>query len=318
MATFIVRRLLISIPVFFGITIIVFTFIAAAPGDLTDALVRPELGADPEAKQAIIEKYGLDQPLHIRYVRWLTNAAQGELGYRPKDGQPVATEVARGLTRSLALTGTALVLGLLIGVPLGVLSAVRQYSKLDFLLTGITFMGISLPSFLLAIGGLWLLGLQWKIVPIAGMTTVGKEADLVDFLRHLALPAAILGFGYMAIFMRYTRASMLDVINSEFVTTARSKGLRGAVVLRRHMFRNAVIPVITLLGLSIPEVVGAAVVTETVFSWPGLGLMMTDGVAQRDFLTIMGVTVLLAVVVLLANLLTDIAYAYADPRIRYS
>lgn len=318
MVTFIVRRLLISIPVFFGITIIVFTFIAAAPGDLTDALIRPELGADPEAKQAIIEKYGLDQPLHIRYVRWLVNAAQGELGYRPKDGQPVAAEVARGFTRSLALTGTALMIGLLIGVPLGVLSAVRQYSKLDFLLTGITFMGISLPSFLLAIGGLWLLGLQLKIVPIAGMTTVGKEADLVDFLRHLALPAAILGFGYMAIFMRYTRASMLDVINSEYVTTARSKGLRAGVVLRRHTFRNAVIPVITLLGLSIPEVVGAAVVTETVFSWPGLGLMMTDGVAQRDFLTIMGVTVLLAVVVLVANLLTDIAYAYADPRIRYS
>jgi peptide/nickel transport system permease protein len=317
-ATYIVRRLLVSIPVFFGITIIVFTFTALAPGNLADALIRPEMANDPAARQAIIEQYGLDQPLHIRYVRWLVNAAQGELGYRPKDGQPVATEVARGFTASLLLTGSALVIGLLVGVPLGVLSAVRQYSKLDFLLTGITFLGISLPSFLLAIGGLWLLGLQFRIVPIAGMSTVGKESDIVDFLRHLALPVAILGFGYMAIFMRYTRASMLDVANSEFVTTARSKGLSNGLVLRRHTFRNAVIPVITLLGLSIPEVVGAAVVTESVFSWPGLGLMMTDGVASRDFLTIMGVTVLLAVVVLIANLLADIAYAYADPRIRYS
>jgi peptide/nickel transport system permease protein len=317
-ATYIVRRLLISIPVFFGITIIVFTFTALAPGNLADALIRPEMANDPAARQAIIEQYGLDQPLHIRYARWLVNAAQGELGYRPKDGLPVSQEVARGFTASLLLTGSALNIGLLVGVPLGVLSAVRQYSKLDFLLTGITFLGISLPSFLLAIGGLWLFGLQLRIVPIAGMSTVGKESDFVDFLRHLALPVAILGFGYMAIFMRYTRASMLDVANSEFVTTARSKGLSSSLVLRRHTFRNAVIPVITLLGLSIPEVVGAAVVTESVFSWPGLGLMMTDGVASRDFLTIMGVTVLLAVVVLVANLLADIAYAYADPRIRYS
>jgi peptide/nickel transport system permease protein len=316
--TYIVRRLLISIPVFFGITIIVFTFTALAPGNLADALIRPELANDAAARQQIMERYGLDQPLHIRYVRWLANAAQGELGYRPRDGQPVAAQVARGLQASLTLTGTAMILGILVGVPLGVLSAVRQYSKLDFLLTGITFLGISLPSFLLAIGGLWLLGLQFKLVPIAGMTTIGKESDIVDFLRHLALPAAILGFGYMAIFMRYTRASMLDVTNSEYVTTARSKGLASSTVLRRHTFRNAVIPVITLMGLSIPEVVGAAVVTETVFSWPGLGLMMTESVSQRDFLTIMGVTVLLAVVVLIANLVTDIAYAYADPRIRYS
>jgi peptide/nickel transport system permease protein len=317
-ATFIVRRLLISIPVFFGITIIVFTFTALAPGNLADALIRPELSSDPVARQQIMERFGLDQPVHVRYVRWLANAVQGELGYRPKDGQPVMAEVARGLKASIALTGTALILGLLVGVPLGVLSAVRQYSKLDFLLTSVTFLGISLPSFLLAIGGLWLLGLQLRLVPIAGMTTLGRESDLIDFLRHLALPAGILGFGYMAIFMRYTRASMLDVTSLDYVTTARSKGLRNGVVLRRHTFRNAVIPVITLVGLSIPEIVGAAVVTETVFSWPGLGLMMTDSVASRDFLTIMGVTVLLAVVVLVANLLTDIAYAVADPRIRYS
>jgi peptide/nickel transport system permease protein len=318
LGTYIVRRLLISIPVFFGITIIVFAFISAAPGNIADALVRPELGGDPAAKQAIIEKYGLDQPLPVRYVRWLENALQGNLGYRAQDGRPVSEEVSRAFWASLILTGSALVLGMLFGIPLGILSAVRQYSKIDFALTGITFLGISLPSFLLAIGGLWLLGLQLRLVPIAGMTTVGKASDPIDFLRHLALPAAILGFGYMAVFMRYTRASMLEVTHSEFVTTARSKGLTNSIVLRRHAFRNAVIPIITLVGLSIPEIVGAAVVTETVFTWPGLGLMMTAAVNQRDFLSIMGVTVLLAVVVLIANLMTDIAYAFADPRIRYS
>jgi peptide/nickel transport system permease protein len=155
-------------------------------------------------------------------------------------------------------------------------------------------------------------------VPIAGMMTVGRPFDTIDFVRHLILPALILGFGYMAIFLRYTRASMLDVIHSEYVTTARAKGLPGSVVLARHAFRNALIPIITLIGLSIPEIIGAAVVTETVFSWPGLGLMMVEGVAQRDFLMIMGIAILLATVVLIANLVTDVAYGFADPRIRYS
>ncbi len=231
MTTFIVRRILISIPVFLGITLLVFVFIALAPGSIADALIRPELGASQEARDLIIKRYGLDQPLPIRYILWLTNALQGDLGYRAMNGTAVSSEVFRGLMASVILTGTAMVIGLFVGVPLGILSAVRQYSKLDFLLTGITFLGISLPSFLLGIGCLWLFGLQFKIFPIAGMTTVGKEFDFVDFLRHLALPALILGFGYMAIFLRYTRASMLEVIHSDYVTTARSKGLPSRVVL---------------------------------------------------------------------------------------
>jgi peptide/nickel transport system permease protein len=318
MTTFIIRRLLLSIPVWIGITLLVFTFIALAPGDVSDGLLRPELGSDPAAKAEIIKRYGLDQPLPIRYVSWLSNAVQGQLGYRAMNGTPISDEVRRGLINSVILTGSALVVGILVGIPLGILSAVRQYSKVDFLLTGITFLGISLPSFLLGLGGLWLLGLQFKLVPIAGMTSVGKPFDLIDFLRHLALPMLILAFGYMAIFMRYTRASMLDTINAEYITTARSKGLAAGTVLWRHAFRNGLIPIITLIGLSIPEVVGAAVVTESVFSWPGLGLMLTEAVTQRDFLLIMGITIILATVVLLANLIADVAYGVADPRIRYS
>lgn len=318
MITYIVRRLLINIPVFFGITILIFTFVALAPGDLADALVRPELGFDPAAKAAIRERYGLDQPLFIRYILWLANAFQGELGYRAASGAAVGPEVIRGLTNSIMLTGTAMVMGISIGIPLGILSAVRQYTKLDFALTGITFLGISLPSFMLGLGGLWLLGLQLKLVPIAGMTTVGKPFDLGDLLHHLILPASILGFGYMAIFLRYTRAAMLDVIHLDYITTARSKGLPGRVVLSRHAFRNALIPIITLIGLAIPEIVGAAVVTEAVFSWPGLGLMMVEGVQDRDFLLIMGIAMVLAVTVLIANLVTDVSYGIADPRIRYS
>ena len=317
MSTFIIRRILISIPAFLGITLLVFMFVAFSPGDIADGLIRPELSGDPQAREAIVHRYGLDQPLPIRYLSWLANALQGQLGYRAMNGTAVGSEVLRGLGASVILTGSAILIGILVGIPLGILSAIRQYSKLEFALTGLTFLGISLPSFLLGLGGLWLFGLQLRLVPIAGMTTVGKPFDFVDFLRHLVLPALILGFGYMAIFLRYTRAAMLDVIHSDYVTTARAKGLRSSVVLARHAFRNALIPVLTLIGLSIPEVVGAAVVTETVFTWPGLGLMMFEGVSQRDFLLIMGVAIVLATTVLIANLITDVAYAYADPRIRY-
>lgn len=318
MGTFIVRRLLISIPVFFGITVLVFVFVAIAPGDAASALIRPDQAADPQIRQAIIERYGLDQPIPIRYVRWLSSTLQGELGYTIVGGRPIAAEIGRSFLASLLLVGTGLVLGILVGVPLGVLSAVRQYSKLDFTLTGITFLGISMPSFLLGIGGLWLIGLQLGLVPIAGMVTPGQPFDLVDLLRHLALPAAILGFAFAAQFMRYTRASMLEVINADYVTTARAKGLSPRTVISRHAFRNAMIPVITLTGLYIPEMIGGAVVLEQVFSWPGLGQLAVDSVVSRDFNMIMGITMVLAVFVLMANLLTDVAYGFADPRIRPS
>ncbi len=318
MISFIIRRLLVSIPVFLGITIIVFAFIAMAPGRIVDALVRPELGADPAAEAAIIKRFGLDQPLHIRYIRWLANSLQGELGYRVASGIAVDSEILRGLRNSITLTGTAMVLGICLGVPLGVMSAVRKYSVPDFVLTGITFLGISLPSFMLGLGGLYLFGLKLRLVPIGGMVTIGKGSDFVDFLHHLVLPALILGFGYMAVFQRYTRASILEVVYLDYIMAARSKGVTTAVVLLRHAFRNALIPIITLIGLSIPEVVGAAVVTETVLGWPGLGLMMVEGIPDRDFLLIMGVTMVLALTVLISNLLTDVAYAYADPRIRYN
>ncbi len=317
MITFIIRRVLISIPVFLGITVLIFVFVALAPGSIVDALVRPELGISQEARDAIIKRYGLDQPLYLRYLFWLANALQGELGYRVASGAAVGSEVIRGLGNSVVLTGSAMVFGIFVGIPLGILSAVRQYSKMDFILTGATFLGISLPSFMLGLGGLWLLGLQLDLVPIAGMTTVGQPWELWDFLHHLVLPALILGFGYMAIFLRYTRAAMLDIIHLDYITTARSKGLSGSTILTRHAFRNALIPIITLIGLSIPEVVGAAVVTETVFSWPGLGLMMVEGIQDRDFLLIMGITMVLATTVLIANLVTDVAYGFADPRIRY-
>jgi peptide/nickel transport system permease protein len=315
---YIVRRLLISIPVFFGITLLVFVFVALTPGDAASVYSRPELRLDPRELEAIRHRFGLDQPLPIRYLSWLVNTLQGNLGYSTVNGQPIVDTVLRALQNSTILTGTAIFGGMIVGIPLGILSATRQYSKVDFLLTGLTFLGISIPSFLLGLGGLWILGVILKLVPIAGMSTPGRPTDFFDFLRHLALPATILGFGYAALFMRYTRASMLEVIHSDYITTARSKGLSNRIVIGRHAFRNAVIPIITILAISLPEIVGAAVVTEQVFTWPGVGLLMVQGVSARDYYAIMGVALVIAVSVLFFNLLADIAYAVADPRIRYN
>ena len=317
MTTYILRRLLINIPVLLGITVLVFLFLALAPGDPVSAYIKPELGDNPALREALRKELGLDQPLPVRYVRWLGLAAQGNLGYRAVGGQPVNEVVARGLRGSVILMGTALAIGCLVGIPFGIISALRQYSKLDFGLTTLAFLGVSTPSFLLGLGGLYIFGLKLGLFPIGGMVTPGVAFSLGDFLRHLALPALILSFAYIAILMRYTRSAMLEVINATYVTTARAKGLRERQVILVHAFRNALIPILTVIGLALPEMVGGAVITETVFSWPGMGSLLVEGVAGRDYPLIMGISLLVGTTVLAANLITDIAYAFADPRIRY-
>jgi len=317
MATYILRRALISIPILLGITILVFVFLAIAPGDPVSAFIRPELANNEAMRKVIIERYGLDQPLPVRYFRWLAEALQGNLGYAAVGGLPIAPTVFRGLLASATLMLAALGIGIVVGIPLGVLSALKQYSKLDFGLTGLAFLGVSTPSFMLGLAALWLLGLQFRIFPIGGMQDPKVPFNIPDFLAHLALPAMVLGVAYVAELMRYTRASMLETINQLYVTTADSKGLPRRTVVIRHAFRNALIPIITIIGLTLPAAVGGAVITESVFSWPGVGLMMVQGVAQRDYPMIMGISLAVGVAVLAANLLTDIAYAFTDPRIRY-
>jgi peptide/nickel transport system permease protein len=317
MATYIVRRLLIAIPILFGITLLLFAFVALAPGDPVDAYLRPEMAGNQALRQLISHQLGLDQPLPIRYLAWLGQTLQGNLGYAAITGEAVNGIVFRGLLASGALMLTAFAIGIVVGIPLGVLSALRQYSRLDFALTGIAFLGLSTPSFLAGIGGLYIFGLLLGIFPIGGMQTAAVPFTIGDFLRHLALPAMILGFGYSAIFMRYTRAAMLDVIHSPYMTTADAKGLPRRTVVVRHALRNALIPILSILGVYLPDMVGAAAITETVFTWPGLGLRVVDAANGRDFPVIMGIALIFAVAVLAANLLTDIGYAAADPRIRY-
>ena len=279
----------------------------------------PSSRATRRCGRIIIARYGLDQPLPLRYIHWFAEAVQGNLGFKAGGvGLPVLDTVRRGLGASLLLMGTALLIGIFVGIPLGILSALRQYSKTDYALTGIAFLGISMPSFVLGIGGLYIFGLTFRIFPIGGMVTAGAPFSVPDLLSHLALPALVLGVGYVAILMRYTRSSMLEVLGSLYVTTATAKGLSPRVVVTRHAFRSALIPIITIIGLSLPELVGGAVIIETVFSWPGLGSMMVEAVSGRDYPMIMGLSLVVAIFVLLANLATDVAYAVADPRVRYS
>jgi peptide/nickel transport system permease protein len=319
LSTYIVRRVLIAIPIFLGITILVFLLLVLAPGDPVSAFIRPELRTDPVMRQIIVERYGLDQPLPIRYIRWLTEALQGNLGYKLGGvGLPVLDTVARGFAASVLLMGTALFIGIVVGIPLGIISALRQYSKLDYALTGVAFLGISMPSFMLGLGGLYLFGLQIRIFPIGGMVSAGAPFSVPDLLAHLALPAMVLGIGYIAIMMRYTRSAMLEVLGSLYVTTAEAKGLPPRVVVIRHALRNALIPIVSVIGVYLPDLVGGAVIIETVFSWPGMGLMMVEGVAGRDFPMIMGLSLVVAITVLVGNLLTDVAYAIADPRVRFN
>jgi peptide/nickel transport system permease protein len=317
MGNYILRRLLINIPVLFGITILVFTFILLAPGDPVSAYLKPELGANAALREQLRKELGLDQPAPIRYLRWLGQTLQGNLGYRAVGGQPVGEVLRRALLASAVLMGTALSLGCLIGIPLGILSALRQYSRLDFALTTLAFLGVSSPSFLLGLGGLYVFGLKLGLFPIGGMFSPSQDFSLLDFLHHLILPALILAFAYIAIFMRYARSSMLEVIQATYVITAQAKGLKRRTVVLGHAFRNALIPIITVIGLALPDMVGGAVITETVFTWPGMGSLLIEGVAGRDYPLIMGISLVVGITVLIANLLTDLAYALADPRIRY-
>ncbi len=317
MLKYILRRLLISIPVFIAITVIIFGLIEIAPGDITDYFIRPELNMTNEAEDAIRARFGLDQPILVRYGNWLLNVLRGDFGYRYTNGQPVLATISQRLSATVLLAGTALAIGTVVGVSLGIFTALHQYSFWDFLLTGVSFLGISIPSFVAGIICLYIFSINLGWFPSGGMRPVSQEPTLLTTLHHLALPSLILSLWPIANFMRYTRFSMLEVIRADYVRTARGKGMRERRITWRHSFPNAMLPVITLLGLSLPTLVVGAVFTETIFSWPGMGTLYLEAVNGRDVPLLMGMNLVIALVVLAANLLTDIAYALADPRIRY-
>ncbi|MBI3942301.1 MAG: ABC transporter permease [Chloroflexi bacterium] len=319
MGKYILRRLLIAIPILIGISIIDFTFINLAPGDPIMAMASPEAGGARSAIDAenLRRELGLDQPFFIRYLVWGREILSGNLGYSFSTKRAVRDRIAERLGPTLLITATAMAISLLLGIPLGLLAAIRQYSILDYFLTVVAFAGISVPNFFLAMGAISIFTLQLHLLPAFGMSTVGEPFSILDRLRYLIMPAFILGLSSMAAIMRYGRTSMLEVLGQDYITTARAKGLTEVVVIAKHAFRNALLPIITILGLRLPGLFGGSIIIETIYSWPGIGQLTIGAINERDYPQIMGLLLVSAVLVLMANLIADIAYAYADPRIRY-
>jgi peptide/nickel transport system permease protein len=319
MGGYILRRILINIPVLFLVTFLVFSLIEIAPGDVVDYFLTPDTMqyTTEQDIQRLRERTGLDKPFLIRYVNWLGRVSHGDLGYSFVESQPVDELIWEHLMNTLPLMGAAWLMGVVFGITLGVFVGLRQYSFWDFSLTGLSFLGLSMPAFISGILGLYIFSVRLGWFPAGGMRTPAADPSLRDSLNHLILPATTLGLMGIAQNMRYMRFSMLEVLNQDYIVTARAKGLRPRVVNYRHALRNALLPVVTVIGLSIPQLVAGAVFIETIYSWRGMGSLYLNAVSGRDYPVIMGVNLVFALIVLAANLLTDIAYSIVDPRVLY-
>jgi peptide/nickel transport system permease protein len=316
MGRYVLRRLLIAIPILFAISFIVFSLQQLTPGDPLNAYLPPDFPLPEAQKEAMRRQLGLDQPFLTRYGYWLKETLQGNLGTSIRTHESVNNAITSRVGATLILMGTAVTIGTLLGVIFGVIGAVRQYSAIDGLLTIFAFLGISTPVYLTGLLALYFFSLRLGWFPAGGYSTPGQPFSVTDRLEHLVLPASIIAINYIAQTMRYTRSAMLEVLEQDYVRTARAKGLNDRVVVVRHAFRNALLPIVTLIGASVPALIGGAIFIESIFGWPGIGRLLLSGVEARDYPVIVGVTFVLAIVTLLANLVTDVAYALVDPRIR--
>ncbi|MBP3040225.1 ABC transporter permease [Bacillaceae bacterium Marseille-Q3522] len=316
MFQYIIRRLLIAIPVLFGVTIFNFAIIHLAPGNPVDMYITPDATpADIEAKK---EALGLNDPIHVQYIRWMQGLLQGDFGISYTTYEPVLDLITSRVGPTLLLMGTSLVIAYLIAIPIGILSATKQYSWIDYLTTGFSFLGISIPHFFLGLGSIYVFAVVMKILPTGGTSTLGGTGGFTDTLMHLILPAVVLSTGIAGNMVRYVRSSMLEILGQDYLRTAKAKGLRNFVVTNKHALKNALIPIITVVGMDIPLLIGGAVVTEQIFQWGGLGQLTIQSISSRDYSTLMAINFIAALTVLFANLLTDIFYSVADPRIKYN
>ncbi|MCO7174957.1 ABC transporter permease [Sporolactobacillus kofuensis] len=315
MLHYIIRRLLIAIPVLFGVTVLNFFIINLAPGNPVDMMVNPS--ATPEQLAMTKHALGLDQPVWVQYFNWLGQLIHGNLGFSYQTREPVTQILMSHIGPTLLLMGVSLVVGYLIAIPLGILCARKQNSWIDYLVTGFSFFGISVPHFFLGLGVIYVFASKLLMFPTGSMNTLGGDGGLIDTVNHLVLPVLVLSTGIAGNMVRYVRSSMLDVLGKDYLRTAKAKGLSQFIITNKHALRNSLIPIITVIGIDIPLLIGGAIVTEQVFQWPGLGLLTIQSITSRDYSTLMAINLLAAVTVLFANLLTDILYAVADPRIRY-
>lgn len=335
MGKFILRRLLLLIPILLGLTLLIFLFIRLLPGDPAGAILGER--ATPEALERVRAALGLDRPLHEQYFEYVSGLARLDLGSSFITDRDVVDDFLQRFPATIELTVAAMVFALGLGIPLGMLSAKRRGTWADNLGTVVSLVGISIPIFFLGLMLKYLFAIQWPILPDSGRIDLityyiprvtnfmtidailaGEWGGFVDALRHLVLPGIALGTIPLAIIMRVTRASVIDVLNEDYVRTANAKGLRSAVVDRRHVLRNALLPVVTVIGLQLGLLLGGAILTETIFGWGGVGKWIYDAVVNNDYQVVQSGVLLLAMIFILVNLAVDISYAYLNPRIRYS
>ena len=319
MVKYIIRRGLIAIPMMLAISMITYVMMNLLPGDPVTALIDPfslQEGISQEYIDAQKRRLGLDKPIPVRYGIWLGQLVRGNFGFSYMTGQPVVKMIWGRMIPTLELTFTALIIGTLGGIVFGVIAALKQYSFYDYALSFVSLIGISIPTFFLALVALFLVVLKVPIFPSHGWTSTLGEFHILDNLYHLMLPALVLSIELLAVSTRFARTAMLEVLNSDYVTTARAKGLSEWKVIGRHAFRNALLPLITISTLRLPILFGGALVIEQMFAWPGMGLLAVRAIVNADYPVLMGVAFFTALIVLLANLLADILYAVADPRIR--
>ncbi len=316
MGRYIQRRLMINIPVLIIITILSFLLLQATPGDPLSAYVPPDSPLTEAQRDALRERLGLNAPLPERYLIWLKEALQGNLGVSARTGQDVLELIGARIGPTLLLMVTAMTIGVVSGLLLGVLTAVRRNTPIDMLISSGALFGISVPVYLAGLVGLYIFSVRLGWFPTGGYTTPG-DTGFLDRLHHLILPALVIAIQYVASTMRYTRSSMIEALSQDYVRTAQAKGLAFRPVVLRHALRNALIPIATIIGTYIPNLLAGAVFIETIFTWPGMGRLFVESVNARDYPVVMGLTLILAIIILTANLLTDLTYAIIDPRIRY-
>lgn len=316
---YIIKRSVQAIPLIFGVIILNFTLIHLAPGDI--ALIMAGEDAAPEYVEALRTKFGLDKPIHEQLMIYISNILKGDFGYSFANRQPVVKCILERVPATVLLISCSMLFSISIGILLGVNASKSPYSRADNATTVGSLLGFSIPNFWLGIMLMLVFSLTLGIFPVQGMYTVGVEMSgierLIDIARHLVLPALVLGTAKTARYARMTRATMLDVLDQDYIITARAKGCNGRLVLFDHALKNALLPVVTMIGLNFGSIITGATLTETVFAWPGIGRLMKDSIFRRDYPVLMGLFIMVSISIIIATILTDILYAYLDPRIRY-
>jgi peptide/nickel transport system permease protein len=316
MGRYATRRIIQMIPLLIGISLVVFLIIQAAPGGPEGMMLQSGLTVDPKVIEAYRHRLGVDQPVYVQYFRWISTALSGDLGISYTSSRPVAAMITERLPATLELMAVSFLLAACVAIPIGIYSALHQYSLFDLFATTSSFLGIAMPVFWFGLILQLIFSVYLGWLPVSGTITVG-DTSLWDHLKHLILPSIVLSLHYIAGWSRYMRSSMLGVIRSDYIRTAHSKGLKEQIVIFRHAVKNALIPVITIMALNLAAIFSGAVITETIFAWPGIGRLFIQSMYARDYPVLMGILMMGSFMVVFFNLIADLVYGWLDPRISY-